>query len=456
MKKLILLATFLLSIGLQAQKIKGVVYNSETKLPVKRAHIQVNKEVYVTNKKGEFSFRAPKKWNKEMFISHLSYKNQKLSYAGEKEYKIYIKPENTILDEVSVVGEKGKRKLEFEKLPALPKRLHSFASVLIDDKIYVFGGDTSEEEKAFRRLTQNNIVIGSQQQEQQNLSNPNAVMNSFISGLSRNQSYFQFSDALYTYDLQNKNWTEEEIKVRKRANHSAVKIDDKIYILGGKRLSTNKRKEYLDEKVEVFNPISKKIEVDDTNPHQSVGVQTITYKGKMFTFGGSVKKKINGDKYYSQKVHSYDPKTGLWHLLAEIPIAEETSVSLIGDKVYFIGGFKKEKTNMIVSLNLANGKMKAEGKLFYDFSKPSVTKKDKTIYIFENSKLLTYNTETNELRDYRIDLPFYSSQIFVQKNDLLVLGGYKKDDFGTRAQQNFFKIDLAQLPKTRARKYAKL
>lgn len=447
MKNIILILLIFFSMIASAQKIKGYIYDLETKKPIRGAHIQINDKVLITNKKGLFSFRTPKNWNEIIYITHLSYKNQKINYNGEKTLQIYIKPENKILEEVLVVGDKGKRKLEYQRLPDLPKKLHSFASVIKDNKLYVFGGDATKEGVWF-----GGALPGFNGGQAQVLGNGSVMSTSAIGGAP----YFGYNDKMLAFDLNYKKWKKEELTFRKRANHSAINIEDKIYIIGGKRLSKNKRKHYLDEKIEVFDPITKEIKIDNTNPHRSADIQTIEYKGKLFAFGGSVKENQKGKKTYSQEVHSYNPKTGLWYLLTEIPLAGETSVCLVEDRVYFFGGFKNSLTNMIVSLNLETGKFKTEGKLFYKFEKPSVTKKDKTIYLFENGKLLTYNTKTRELKDYRLDLSLFSSTIFIQNNNLFVLGGYKKEGLSIEPQNNFLKIDLTQIPKTRARKYTKL
>lgn len=454
MKKIAFLLILLMSISSFAQRVKGVVIDSETKLPVKSAHIQINDKIIVTNKRGKFSFRIPKNWDKNFYVSHLSYRNQKRTLKNEKELKIVLEREYEELEEVVVVGEKGNTKLSYEKLPDMPSRLHSFASVYKDGKIYVFGGDKTYDQRWFEMMLErsNDVPV-----DQVNQLNGGGLFGFFsFSGPIQSTPYYGFSDQLLTYDLDKERWKEEDIKLRKRANHKAVSIDNKIYIIGGKRLSTNKRKEYLDEKVEVFNPVTKTLEVDDTNPHRAVDMEIITYKGKMFTFGGTIKKNVHGKKYFSRKVHSYDPDTGDWFLLAEVPISDDTTTILVDDTVYFFGGFKEERTNMIVSLNLESGKLKSEGKLFYDFEKPSVARKDQTIFIFENSKLLTFDISTKELKEYRVDLPLFGSKIYVEGEDLLVLGGYKKRNYKVHPQRNFYRVDLNQLPKTRARKYAKL
>lgn len=454
MKKIALLLIFLICVGASAQRIKGVVIDSETNLPVKKAHIQIKDKIVITNKKGKFSFKIPKGWDKTFYVSHISYENQKRTLKEEKELTIKMNREFEILDEVVVVGEKGSSKLAFEKLPDMPSRLHSFASVAKDGKIYVFGGDKTYDQRWFELMLERaNDVPADQVQRQMN-----GGMLGFFSfaGPIQSRPYYGYSDQLLTYDLKKKRWTEENIKVRKRSNHKAVSLDDKIYIIGGKRLSTNKRKEYLDEKVEVFNPVTKTLEIDDTNPHRAVDMEIITYKGKLFTFGGTVKVNIHGKKYFSRKVHSYNPETGDWFLLAEVPISDDTTTLLVDNTVYFFGGFKEERTNMIVTLNLETGKLKSEGKLFHEFEKPSVARKDQTIYIFENSKLLTLDINTKELKEYRIDLPLFGSKIYVEGDDLLVLGGFKKQNYKVRPQREFYKVDLNQLPKTRARKYTRL
>lgn len=454
MKKIALLIVFLLAIGANAQRIKGVVIDAETNLPIKKVHIQIKDKIVITTKKGKFSFKVPKEWDKTYYISHLSYENQKLKLGEDKELLIKLNREYEVLDEVVLSGSKGKSKLEYQKLPEMPSRIHSFASVYKDGKIYVFGGDKTYNQRWYELMLERaNDVPQDQFQQQMNSGLLTFVANS---GLIQSRPYFGYSDQLFTYDLNENRWIEEDIKVRKRANHKAVSVNNKIYIIGGKRLSINKRKEYLDEKVEVFNPETKTVEVDHTNPHRAADMEIITYKGKLFMFGGAVKMNTHGKKKFTQKVHSYNPETGDWFLLAEVPISEDTTTMLVDDTVYFFGGFKEERTNMIVSLNLESGKLRSEGKLFYDLEKPSVARKDQTIFIFENSKLLTFNTDSKELKEYRVDLPLFGSQIYVEGEELLVLGGYKKENYKVRPQRDFYKVDLNQLPKTKARKYAKL
>lgn len=451
MKKLALLFVFIFSISISAQRVKGTVLDLETNKPIHDVHIQVGKDIFVTNKKGKFSFKEPKGWDRNLYLSHVSYKEKELSYEKEEKLTIYLTKERTNLQEVFVVGNKGETKLKFTELPDMPNGVHSFASVLQGDKIYVFGGNKSYEvdfRKALVETMDMNLLD----------INTGAMdpMAFFFRRVSRIRSFLGHSGEMYSYDIQTKKWEVEDLELRKRANHSATIIGNKAYILGGKRISKNRRRAYLDEKVEVFDLETKTLKTDDVNPHQAVGLETFAYKDRIIALGGSVKKKRNGKDIYTRKVHSHNPKTGLWYELGEIPINGEVSTSLVGDQLYFFTSEEDEESSTIASVDLVTGRFKKEGKLLYKFVKPAVSQKDKTIFLFENGKLLTYHTETKELKSYLIDLRLYGSKSYFLDDSLYILGGFTNRDYQRRPSKKMYKIDVDSFQKTRVRKYVKL
>ena len=81
---------------------------------------------------------------------------------------------------------------------------------------------------------------------------------------------------------------------------------------------------------------------------------------------------------------------------------------------------------------------------------------NKTIFLFENRKLLTYNTETKELKSYLIDLGLQGSKSYFYNDSLYILGGFTNVDFEVRPSRKLYKIDMSTFKKTRARKYVKL
>ncbi len=452
MKKLILLTILLVSFTVTAQRVKGTILDLETNQPIYDVHIQIGKDIIVTNKKGKFSFKAPKNWDKTLFLSHVSYQEKEFPFEKEERLTIYLAKRQINLQEVFVVGSKGDNKLKFTELPDMPRKLHSFASVTKGDKLYVFGGDRSFEVDVFRKAFQETSEAGLSDFGGGGIS----PMTFFFRRANNFRSYFDHSEDIYSYDFNSKRWEKEDIELRKRSNHSATVVGNKAYILGGKRLSKNRRNIYLDEKVEVFDLESKSLQVDDVNPHRAVGLETFAYKDRIIALGGSIKKKRRGKEIFTQKVHMHNPKTGLWYELAEIPTRGDVSTCLVGDRLYFFNSEKNKESSTITSIDLVTGKFRKEGQLLYKFEKPAVTKKDKTIFLFENRKLLTYNTETKELKSYLIDLGLQGSKSYFYNDSLYILGGFTNVDFEVRPSRKLYKIDMSAFKKTRARKYVKL
>jgi hypothetical protein len=452
MKKLLLVATLLISVSITAQRVKGTILDLETNRPIDDVHIQIGKDIVVTNKKGKFSFKAPKNWDRTLFLSHVSYQEKEIPYEKDERLTIYLAKKRINLQEVFVVGNKGENTLKFTELPDMPRKLHSFASVTRDDKLYVFGGDRSFEVDTNRKALSETAESGLTDFGTGAIS----PMDFFFRRAILYTPYFDHSEDIYSYDFNTKRWSKEEIELRKRSNHSATIIGNKAYILGGKRMSKNRRNIYLDEKVEVFDLDAKTLKVDDVNPHRAVGLETFAYKDRMIALGGSIKEKRNGKVIFTQKVHSYNPKTGLWYELAKIPIRGEVSTCLVGDRLYFFNSEENKESSSITSVDLVTGRFRKEGQLLYKFEKPAVAKKDKTIFLFENRKLLSYNTETKELKSYLIDLGLLASKSYFFNDSLYILGGFSKVDFELRPSRKFYKIDLSTFKKTRARKYVKL
>ena len=204
MKKVVVLLVFLISISVSAQRIKGVVVDSETNQPIKHAHIQIKDKVVLTDKKGNFSFRAPKNWDKSFYVTHLSYENKELSFADSKEFSIALRKRNIILDEVIVQGDKGQKKLAFEELPEMPSRLYSFASVMKDDKIYVFGGDKTFSTRSYERMLERMGTLPFDQFQQQGFM-PQRITGFlnplFLDLLFIPINYMAYNDEVLVYDI---------------------------------------------------------------------------------------------------------------------------------------------------------------------------------------------------------------------------------------------------------------
>jgi len=120
-------------------------------------------------------------------------------------------------------------------------------------KKYIFGGDLTFKVDAYRK-----------------------ALSDFDYDIDQDNAFQNFNNKLLIYDIKANQWNIENIGLRKRAYHNVNydKNNQEIYILGGKNLSRNRNFEYLDNKIEILDPITKKIKIDKTNPHQAINFES--------------------------------------------------------------------------------------------------------------------------------------------------------------------------------------
>ena len=126
----------------------------------------------------------------------------------------------------------------------------------------------------------------------------------------------------------------------------------------------------------------------------------------------------------------------------------ETKGILTGNIVYLFGGFRNKPLNLIETYNVVSGKWNDEGVLPFEVSRPGISINKNMIYIFENGKIQTYNTETKEVNVYLIDLALSSAELFCTGNTLYVLGGKETDQYSFSPSSDLYSIDLSEFKKT--------
>jgi len=427
-----------------AQGIEGRVFDVKTNQPISEVHVFINNKQIgtLTNPRGKFKLKASKKLSKNdtIYFSHIGYETEAFPFSENKrKYLVYLDASINKLDEISLQGNKKlSLKLNYNKLTPMKKGRYSFGSVLIDGNIYVIGGDISYKIEAFRESIDNNPLI----------NNPNSTFEDLMRYYEKDYSKQIHIGGLLKYNIASDTWEIDSLQLKKRAKHTVNLHNNKIYVMGGTRVSRNGF-EFLEDEIEVLDINNKSIQLDKTNPHQAVDFASFTYGDKIILMGGSIKKKKNGEKVYSNKVHFYDLKSGFWYELAAMPSAKETEGVLIGDKIYTFGGFNGKPLKDIETFDLVSGKWQKEGELFTEFSKPGIAKGDNTVYIFEDGKLLTYEVNTKELKEYRIDLFLNASELLYDDSYLYILGGFRKEEYSLFPSRGLFRVDLNQLKNTK-------
>ena len=428
----------LISTFIYSQRYTIKVLNSSTESPIFKAHIKVGKEVFLTNNNGVAFINVAK--NKKIEITHVKYHTKHVELKKVKSITVYLSEKEQQLEEVVITSNRNlKKELHFTKLQELPKSIHSFGSILLNDKLYTFGGDASDYQFSNRK--------GLSEVNQSNeadilkfLSQPKPI------------NFYKYRRTIFSFDFNTKTWETSTIEPKARAYHKAVLHNNNVYLLGGKRLTLTRMKEMLMPQIEILNLQNDSIKVDEMNPHQGVNFESLVFEDKLLVIGGSLKLRENGLKKYTDKIHLYDFKTGYWYLLTSMSKGKETSGIIINKKLYLFGGSRNKKLKEIESFNLITGKWEKEGELFTAMEKPAITKHKKVVYLFEKDRIVTFNTKTNELKEFRIDLPLFFSEMHIRNESLYIVGGTKIRDYENRPQKSFVEISLDEFDNTQIRK----
>jgi len=443
-----LLTFFFISYNTNAQVIKGIIIDNISEEPVIDAYVffkNTNTGTH-TNKKGRFNLKLPQNNRRAdtLTISHINYLTKEIInpvFTGRD--SVFLQPKANILSEVQIEqNKKLKRRLDYKKMRSIPIGIYNFASFIKDGKIYILSGDVSYLVDAYQKAIQDYPYLNFYELQMRAMEN---------------QTLMSYSDKLMVYNINTDSWKTEDIKLIKRANHTANVIADKAYIMGGRRLSDNRYFEMLANKIEVYDLNTREVEIDKTNPHQSVNSASFSYNDNIIIMGGSVKKNKHDKKTFSDKVHVFDTKTGLWYDLTGMPSPKETSGVLIDDKIYLFGGYNNELLDDLESYDLKTGKWKAEGKLFDKIGKPAIASNgDDTVYFYSNGKLNLFNIKTRILKQYLIDLFIESSKMQYFENKLYLLGGYNGTRYEISPSSAVYSIDLDDLENYRVHKIIKL
>ena len=409
--------------------------------------VEDKKIVSITDDEGNYSLAEIKRLSDKdtLQFSHIGHFGRKISLHELRllNYNVTLDEDVQSLEEVavSVRKESPQLLLQYEKLALMPVGLHSFGSVMVDDKIYVAGGDVSYIEdaalKAMSVFSDNSTGI------------EDDFWKNFQNRLRPNLSWSKYNDQILIYDIHADIWTKSPLKTRARAYHSSNYFNGKIYTLGGKRLSTSRKQEYLDETIEAYDKQRDTVFMSNINPHRSINFASAVFEDNIIVMGGSVRKNANDQKIYSDKAYLFNLSTGLWYQLDDIPVAKESKGIVVGNEIYLVGGFKGGPLKDIDSYNLTTGEWTTVAGLKREVERPGLVYHAGIIYIFENGKIQAYNVETGEVNLYMVDLPFHSAELFYTDNKLYVVGGFRKDEYTIEPSDGVYSIDMDQFRKTR-------
>lgn len=427
------------------QITEGRVLDAETKQPLSNVNVFIeNTEIgTATNSKGEFKLRyANVQTSDSLVFSIIGYQILKSSLKNldkQTSSTVLLRERTNELGEVIISEKKTLREtIRYNRLSPMKKGLYAFDGAVVNDTIYIIGGSESFVEDTMRKAI-----------DDANTNCPDCGFLGVLDELEPNASYQGYNNNLLAYDIHSDQWYTKEIDFIDRENHQVNLYKNKLYAIGGKKISNNGKKEYLHNKIEILDLDSLSIITDDTNPHQAIDFASFIYKDNILVMGGAIKKTKSGKKIFTDKCRVFQISTGYWYELENMTKAKQTDGTIINEKVYLIGGSDGKPLSEIESLDLSDGKWQKEGNLPYAMENPSIASNEEIIYLYNFGKLHVYNTKENTIYEYDLDLTIHEPSMVYDKNKLYIIGGYIEEQYARTPSSEVFSIDLIELKKTR-------
>jgi len=220
-----------------------------------------------------------------------------------------------------------------------PRNAH--IAVLLDDKIYVAGGNTSGTSFEQYDISTNTWKSLADIPTPREFVSGCAVDGKIyvIGGWMKNKTY----DIVEVYDPEKNSWTTESRMPSKRWGHSSIALDGKIYVLGGV-MDWIVSKYY--SSVEIYDPQSDtwttKENSQDQDHIKRWGTATCLFNDKIYSIGGiCVPEYPDSGQFFNSlsTVEEYDPHLNTWQQKASMPTPRwGLTAAVANNKIYTIGG----------------------------------------------------------------------------------------------------------------------
>lgn len=208
------------------QNISGKVLDNKNNLPIKNVNVYLTKtkEGTTTNKKGEFNlkFKPLAKPTDTITFSIIGYASKSFALMELKinSNTIHLSEKIEELKEVLLNSDKKlNSKIQFNKLSPLKRGIHSFGSSLIENKIYVIGGDASYIEDTAKKAL---LEMGSASE---------STFEDLLKRLRFNPTWINYKGDLHMYDIKIDTWTTSDLKFRKRAYNTINYYNTRLAVI---------------------------------------------------------------------------------------------------------------------------------------------------------------------------------------------------------------------------------
>lgn len=266
----------------------------------------------------------------------------------------------------------------------------------------------------------------------------------------------KFTNDIFTYYARYRKWlklrTEQPVELQAKSSAVFIPEHERIYLLGGvgefaSTQSSTRYVEYLLPDIYYIDTQTKRLERLGTNLHEGAKTGLASWEGKLYMFGGSTGNTHQGLRYLDS-FHEFDPLTGKWKNLPNMPFAKETQGCIINGQLYTFGGFNGGTFQDVHAYDIEKQIWKKAGQ----FSRPiinhvTVAWKNYAIIVGRKQKinyLAIYDTKTGRIQEFETNIRGHSRGACVMDDKLYVFGGLLYSDSKT-TRAALFELDLGFL-----------
>jgi N-acetylneuraminic acid mutarotase len=241
--------------------------------------------------------------------------------------------------------------IEDNNIAQMPASLDHTAAATYDGKIYVVGGFHE------RKTPTDKLYIydpeKNEWEEGTPLPSPSGALTAdFINGTlyaigGLNSSHIP-TNTNEAYDPKTNSWTTKSQMPTARHHISSAVIDGKLFVVGGRILGNGVMSEDIDEALsnfdrnEVYDPKSDSWEIREPMLVKRSGFTAAAYNGNLYVFGGEG----IGEVYDS--VEKYDPGSNAWTFEAPLPTGRMGLKAVpVDDRIYVIGGRTIDQSGLV-------------------------------------------------------------------------------------------------------------
>lgn len=177
-------------------------------------------------------------------------------------------------------------------------------------------------------------------------------MNNFATATYKNFIYCFGNNIVQVYDTVKDSWETKESMLTPRLGSTAVEVDGKIYVIGGKDGSA------YSNKLEVYDIESNTWEAKESMSVARDGLTSVIINNKIYVIGG-----YNGSEYLNT-VEVYDISTNTWKTLESMPTGRaEAGSALVDNKIYVAGGKNGSTLKTVEAYNIETNEWETKAEI---------------------------------------------------------------------------------------------